>query len=48
MIKIIIKIIAALQAGIYGDLTIKGGIKEIQTYSLDNCKSLTKVIFHQL
>ena len=39
------KIIAALQTGYYGDLTIKEGIKEIQSYSFSNCKSLTCAIF---
>ena len=39
------KIIAALQAGFYGDLTIKEGIKEIQYKAFAECKSLTSVIF---
>ena len=39
------KIIAALQTGYYGDLTIKEGIKEIQSYAFSNCKSLTGAIF---
>jgi len=39
------EIIAALQAGYYGDLAIKEEIKEIQYNAFDNCKSLTSVIF---
>jgi len=38
------KIIAALQTGCYGDLTIKEGIKEIQYHAFAGCKSLTSVI----
>jgi len=38
------EIIAALQIGFYGDLTIKEGIKEIQTDAFDHCKSLTSII----
>ena len=39
------KIIAALQTGFYGDLTIKEGIKEIQYNAFAFCKSLTCVVF---
>ena len=39
------KIIAALQTGFYGELTIKEGIKEIQSHAFYDCKSLTSVIF---
>ena len=39
------KIIAALEAGYYGNLTIKEGIKEIENNAFYYCKSLTSVIF---
>ena len=39
------KIIAALPTGFYNDLTIKNGIKEIQNFAFDGCKSLTSIIF---
>jgi hypothetical protein len=39
------KIIAALHKECYGDLTIKEGIKEIQKFSFNNCKSLISIIF---
>jgi len=38
-------IIAALPTGYYDNLTIKEGIKEIQSDAFDHCKSLTSVIF---
>ena len=39
------KIIAALPTGLYGNLTIKEGIKEIQDYAFSYCHLLTSVIF---
>ena len=39
------KIIAALQTGCYGDLSIKKGIKEIQYNAFSDCEFITNAIF---